>query len=210
MTLSMPAVDGLFDSRAALLLDFDGTVADTAPLHAEAFCQAFASYPFAIDYQRLAGMSTSDAVRAVFATNGAECSQDEVLELTARKQALVRALIADRLRPASGVAEFLDKAVAKDLRLGLVTSGSRGTVQLSLQVLGLRRLFACVICADDVRRAKPDPEGYRLALDQLDVSAPEALVIEDALPGFSASAAAGIDFVDITRTSWAHLTRLLA
>jgi beta-phosphoglucomutase len=53
-----------------------------------------------------------------------------------------------------------------------------------------------VITADDVDRAKPDPQGFLLALADHEVAPSDALVFEDAESGFEAARRAGIAYVD--------------
>jgi sugar-phosphatase len=52
-----------------------------------------------------------------------------------------------------------------------------------------------LICADDVQRGKPDPEGYCLAAERLGVPARDAVVLEDAPAGIAAARAARIGAV---------------
>ena len=49
--------------KRLLIFDFDGTVADTTPLHAEAFRQALSPLGVSVDYGRIAGMKTRDAIK---------------------------------------------------------------------------------------------------------------------------------------------------
>ena len=57
---------------------------------------------------------------------------------------------------------------------------------------GLCQHFAFWVCGEDVARKKPDPEAYRLALQQLGYPASTALALEDSGNGLAAADSAGL------------------
>ena len=57
-----------------------------------------------------------------------------------------------------------------------------------------------MITAEDVSAGKPDPAGYRLAAQRLEVEVTDCLIFEDAAVGILAAEAAGADLVIITST----------
>lgn len=187
--------------KRLLIFDFDGTVADTSPLHAAAFAQVLAPLGIAVDYPALAGLKTLDAMRKCLAATGREMPVEEIDTLVEAKQRLVRQMIAKRLSPLPGVDEFLRWAGTR-YRLSMATSGSRGTVQLALKQLGYEGWFDPLVCADDVQHAKPDPEGFLTVLQITGIPAHEALVFEDSDAGFRAAVFAGLQFIDVSRDDW--------
>lgn len=186
----------LLAGRRLLVFDFDGTIADSSPLHEAAFRAVLEPLGIAVDYPRLAGRSTRDALRLSYALNQQpEPDAALVEELAQRKQELGRELIRTGLS-ALPAAEALLRWSRPRFPLALVTSGSRATIDISLDRLGMAGWFASVITADEMERAKPDPQGFLMALDQSQVPAHAALVFEDADSGFEAARRAGIEFVD--------------
>lgn len=113
----------------------------------------------------------------------------------------VRQMIGEALKPLPGVNEFLYWDRSR-YRLAMVTSGSRGTVNPALEKLGSTGWFDPLVCADDMVRAKPDPEGFLQVLRMTGVPAEEALVFEDSQAGFRAAEAADLDFVDVRQNPW--------
>jgi sugar-phosphatase len=73
----------------------------------------------------------------------------------------------------------------------VVTSGRRELALARLTAAGLP-LPAVVVAAEDVRRGKPDPEGYLAAAACLGATAGEAIVVEDSPEGIRAARAAGV------------------
>ena len=195
--------------KRLLIFDFDGTVADTTPLHAAAFAQVLAPLGIPVDYSSIAGLKTIDAVQQCLIGVGCILSDKEVGALVAAKQQCVRQMIADALKPLPGVDEFLRWAKTR-YRLAMVTSGSRGTVSLALEKLCYTGWFEPLVCADDVSHAKPDPEGFLKVLQMTGVSASAALVFEDSPAGFTAAAAAGLNFVDARLDPWQVAEGLLS
>lgn len=198
----------MFQGKRLLLFDFDGTVADTTPLHAAAFAQVLSPLGITVDYPSIAGLKTTDAMRLCLASGGMDLTPAELSSLVAAKQKCVRVLILDGLKPLPGADVFLRRA-QQHYRLAMVTSGSRGTVELALEKLGYVGWFDPLICAEDVLHAKPNPEGFSLALRTTGVSADSALVFEDSHAGFQAAVAAGLEYIDIVSTPWKDLTEFL-
>ena len=81
----------------------------------------------------------------------------------------------------------------------VVTSGVRSIATLRIRHVGLP-LPPVLVCADDIARGKPDPEGYLTAAERLGRSPHECVVIEDTPPGIEAGRNAQMRVVAITGT----------
>lgn len=201
-----PWLERLQDKRL-LIFDFDGTVADTTPMHAAAFAQVLGPLGIAVDYPRIAGLSTPDAMRLCLNEAGQACDEAALAALVAAKQQCGRHMIEQALQPLPGVDDFLRWARPR-YRLAMVTSGSRRTVSQALEQLGYAGWFEPLICAEDVALTKPAPEGFLKALRLTGVPAEAALVFEDSPAGFRAAQAAGLDFSDARLNPWAIAQRV--
>jgi HAD superfamily hydrolase (TIGR01509 family) len=191
----------LLRGKHLLIFDFDGTVADTSPLHAAAFEQVLSPLGIAVEYQSIAGMKTVDAVVYSARNSGHVLSPDQLAELVSAKQATVRAMISSRLEPMPGVDGFL-KLARQHYRLSMATSGSRATVSLALKQLGYADWFDPIICAEDVSLAKPNPQPFLMVLNKTGYSTAQAVVFEDSDAGLEAAKAASIDAIRIESDSW--------
>lgn len=193
-----PELARLLQGRHLLIFDFDGTIADSSPLHEQAFREVLEPLGLSVDYPLLAGRATLDAVRHCFALNRRDTGdQAQLAELAQRKQQRGRELIATQLNAFPAAAALLDWVRPRH-RLALVTSGSRATIDLALTRLGLLGWFDPLLTADDLDRAKPDPQGFVEALRLAGVAPDQALVFEDSDAGFRAARNAGIEVVDAT------------
>lgn len=191
----------MWQRKRLLIFDFDGTLADTTPLHAAAFAHVLAPLGMAVDYPRIAGLTTLDAMRQCLSGAGRTWDEAALAALVAAKQQHVRQMMALALQPLPGVQAFLLWARPR-YQLAMVTSGSRATLALALEKLGYASWFSPLICAEDVARAKPAPEGFLKALQITGVPADAALVFEDSPAGLMAAQAAGVECVDVRRTAW--------
>lgn len=185
--------------KRLLIFDFDGTLADTSPLHAAAFNEVLAPWGLNVDYPAIAGLRTRDALAVCFATSGVNVPESQLLQLTLAKQSHVRTLIRKELRPLPGVDEFLRWARPR-YSLALYSSGSRGTVTLAMEKLGYTGWFDPLLCAENVVHAKPHPEGFLKVLAMAGINAECALVFEDSDAGIEAAERAGIATSDVRAT----------
>ena len=81
----------------------------------------------------------------------------------------------------------------------VVTSGTRPVAANRLRRAGLP-VPGVLVCAEDVARGKPSPDGYLLAARCVGVVPSDCLIVEDAPAGIQAARAAGIVVVGVTTT----------
>jgi HAD superfamily hydrolase (TIGR01509 family) len=177
----------------ALILDMDGVLADTEPLHVRAWDLALSGLDSGAERGRLSGMSTEEiAVELVRFFNLPIASG----ELAERKRGIYRQMILDGLSPFPGLPAELARWRGRPL--ALVTSSTRGETSLMLAHMGFTGWFDPVITSDDVPRAKPAPDCYTLAMRRLGAAAAQCIVIEDSENGMRAALAAGARVLRVT------------
>ena len=81
----------------------------------------------------------------------------------------------------------------------VVTSGVRSVATLRIRHVGLP-LPPVLVCADEIARGKPDPEGYLAAAERLGRRPDECIVLEDTPPGIEAGRRARMRVVAIAGT----------
>jgi sugar-phosphatase len=84
-------------------------------------------------------------------------------------------------------------------RWAVVTSGIRAVAEFRIRYTKLPTPWV-MICADDISRGKPDPEGYLAAANRLGMAAEDCVVIEDAPAGIEAAHNAGMRVIGIAAT----------
>ena len=104
-----------------------------------------------------------------------------------------------------GVAEYLQDAGDRGLKLAVASSSNLAWVEGHLARLGLLSRFEHLLCSDHVSRTKPDPELYLAALDRMGLAPGEAIAFEDSRHGLHAARAAGLFTVAVPTSLTASL-----
>lgn len=179
---------------ACYLFDLDGTLVDSSPVHERAYRQVLADQHPALlpgfDYRTVSGLTTFDAFRSL----GLDESQSR--EATSRKQSLYRETV-NTVRAMPGALALLEKLKARGTAIAIVTSASRASATRTLEATGLLTFADTLVTADDVTKAKPDPEPYRRALAHLKADPAKTIAVEDALSGIVSAHAAGVKVVGV-------------
>jgi HAD superfamily hydrolase (TIGR01509 family) len=175
----------------ALLFDVDGTLADTDPVHVQAFALYLAPHGLSVDETFYRTRISGRANAAIFADLFPNRSPEEHARFGDEKEALYREL-ARELAPLRGLPRLLDWARSCGLRLAAVTNGPRVNLEHALEGLGIEGRFEVLIAREDVARAKPDPLPYATALQRLGLGPAEAVAFEDSPAGVTAAMAAGL------------------
>jgi len=173
---------------SALLLDLDGTLVDSEPLHRRGYESFFAHKGW--ERPDLAVFTGRRAVD-VFATEpGPWAGLDPEAVL-----AEVLEHVPDEAAPAvPGARELIVAARAGGTPVAIVTSAGPDWVQRSLvESLGLEPDGVdLVVTARDVEDGKPHPAGFALACRRLDADPASALAAEDSPAGVRAALGAGV------------------
>jgi beta-phosphoglucomutase family hydrolase len=188
-----------------LVFDCDGTIADTMPLHYQAWVTALREhgevFPEALFYE-LAGISTVGVMQILNERHGYNLP---VQEAAARKERLYQELVPQVL-PIQPVVTVV-KQYAGRLPMAVATGGTRAICSKTLRALDLLECFRVIVTADDVANGKPAPDIFLEAARQLGVPPEHCYAFEDAELGLQAARAAGMVAVDIRPMHAATRTR---
>ena len=178
-----------------VLIDFDGTLVDSSPLHDSAYREVLRQYEPELlrhyRYDGVKGRTTREALRAL----GVHDEEDLEL-LTSAKQRAYRDLLS-RLEPLPGARQVLEALRAIGSTTYLVTSGSRTSVESALRSTGIERFFRGVVTGDDVRAGKPAPDPYRFCLRHHGLSPRACVAVEDSASGVISAGKAGLPVIGV-------------
>jgi len=178
-------------SLSAVLFDLDGTLIESDAVWDGAVSALAAERGANVAAEILAmtqGLASVDAMALVhdhLSWQGRDLAAD-----VAWVEARVREIYLDQIRLRPGALTLIGRVRAARIPTGLVTSTNRPLVDLVLDTVG-RDHFDVVVCGDDVRAPKPDPEPYLTAAARLGVPAGRCVAVEDSAPGATSARAAG-------------------
>jgi beta-phosphoglucomutase-like phosphatase (HAD superfamily) len=182
------------DGVEALVLDFDGTLADTVDWHEDALRAALQPYGVALDsgwYGRHVGLSIHDLLAAL--PGGHSLPHDEIVQRS-RGQLLASV---HSITAIPCVVELLQRARGAGLPCAVASGASRLLVDPGLDALGLKDMFAAVVRREDVVHGKPDPELFLTAARHLGVAPSRCLAVDDAPDGIASARAAGMQVITV-------------
>jgi beta-phosphoglucomutase len=198
----------------AIIFDLDGTIADTEPLHYDAFAQVLRGEGIELSLkhytEQLIGYDDRGCFETMLRENNRTIDDGIIKQLTDQKAAIYGRMIAVRDVIYPGAADFVRRC-AERFPLMLVTGTLRHEAEAILGASGLRKLFLDVIAAEDVDHGKPAPDGFLAGLGRLgfilrphpSINADQCLVFEDTVAGVTAARAAGMHIAAFCQTATA-------
>lgn len=182
------------------IFDLDGVIVDTARYHFLAWKKLAEELgvDFTVeDNERLKGVSRARSLEIILELG-------DIRAMEAEKQVWMRQKNDDYLEYVSRMdqKEVLP-GVLSTLRFlkenkGKIALGSASkNARLILEKTNILPLFDAVVDGNDVSKAKPDPEVFDLAAQQIGVNAADCVVFEDSVAGIQAANAAGMASIGI-------------
>lgn len=187
-------------SYKAVIFDMDGLLFDTEIVYYEASQMVADQMGFPYDkelYLKYLGVSDEEVwanyhqIFASFGKNNVQKFINDAYEETIRRFSLG----AVQLKP--GVIELLDFLEEHRIPKVVASSNQRHIIELLLEKNQLTNYFETIVSAENVKRAKPDPEIFLLAHEYLGTKKQETLVLEDSKNGILAAASAEIPVIMI-------------
>lgn len=185
----------------AIIFDFDGVIVDSEPLHEAALLQCARERGMSFTHDqymtKLIGLADRDSLPVLYQLNGRTPTADEHASYFAQKKQLVHEMIERGEARAFPGTIALVRAAAASIPLAVCSGAIRPEIETVLKAFGLDGHFRAIVSADDVRRSKPDPEGYLRACAALETPPSETLAIEDTPTGCRAALAAGLRVIAV-------------
>ncbi len=174
-----------------LLLDLDGTLADSVPaLRAVyfAFLSGLGATGTDDEFGRLNGPPLAEIIQVLKKAHGL---RDEPAALLGRYSDMIRHAH-QTAPPVGGASELLQEARTRGWKIAVVTSSPRLAAWDWLVRSGLSDLVDTVVGGDEVAHGKPAPDPYVLGLSRVNCAAAVSLAVEDSRLGAMSAVAAGL------------------
>jgi len=175
----------------AVLFDFDGTLADTAPDLAAATNRLLAEHGHApLPLERLRPFASAGARGLVHAAFGVKPGDAEYHAMRESFLGFYAERVCEETTLFPGIAELLRELAARDIRWGIVTNKSTRFTEEIVAALKLKP--DCVACGDTTPHLKPHPASLLHAAEQLKLAPADCCYLGDDLRDIKAAIAAGM------------------
>jgi HAD superfamily hydrolase (TIGR01509 family) len=191
----------------AIVLDFDGVIADSEPLHLAAFQQTLAEEGIELGaddyYARYLGFDDVGLVEALARDRRVAMTSRHVTALVARKGERLQALLQGDSVLFPGASDFI-RAAAGEVPLAIASGAMRHEILQVIEAAGVGELFAAIVASGDTPESKPSPAPYLLAFEKLrqttglDLDPRRSVAIEDSKWGLESAQGAGLRCVGVT------------
>ena len=162
-----------------VILDFDGTLADTTGVILNAMQATIKELGLPVrtdeECKAMIGLRLTEVPSVLFP----ECDlEGELYAQTYRKMFnIFNTEGSVTLYP--NVIETLTELKEKGIILTIASSRNNVTLKVYLENLGLEKIVDYVLGGDDVKNGKPNPEAVNMTLDKFGIAPQEALVVGD-------------------------------
>lgn len=187
------------DLRAAIF-DFDETMIDLEPQHAEAdraLCRSMGNDYMDLpeSYRHASGRRIVDDIREMRERFGWSASVDELER--SRRELFDEACRTSEIALLPGVERAVRALRREGLTLAITSSAVRESIEILLDRFDLREPFALIVDGSEVSRPKPHPEPYLVTAEKLGIRPEQCLVFEDSTVGVLSAKAAGMTCIAI-------------
>lgn len=187
---SLTSTDGVRERHIqAVVFDLDGVLVDSFAVMRQAFMTAYAEVvgsgtpPFE-EYNRHLGRYFPDIMRIM----GLPLEMEEPFVRESYR-------LAHLVKPFDGVREMLATLRERRIATAVATGKSGVRARALLEQLEMLPFFDHVIGSDEVARPKPAPDIVQRALELLDVSPTNAVMVGDAVTDLESARGAGVTAV---------------
>jgi beta-phosphoglucomutase len=194
----------------AVIFDFDGVLVDSELLHYQAFNHILA--PFGVKmslqeyYDKFLGLSDEELLRLMNKQNHLNLSEQRLKKLLKEKTLSFKRLASTQATVFEGVPDFLNMLFQNKIPMAICSGALLDEIEMILKGADLRNYFDVIVSAEQVKKGKPDPEGFLLALKLLNkktnqpIKPQDCIVIEDSHWGLEAARNAGMHPLAVTNT----------
>ena len=199
----------MMSALQAIVLDFDGVIADSEPLHLNAFRETLAERGIELTaedyYSRYLGFDDVGLVQAVARDREIPMNDREITALVARKGSKLQSLMHDGEVLFPGAVDFI-RAAASEVPLAIASGALRHEILEIVEGAGVAGLFTTIVASGDTPESKPSPAPYLLAFERLRQETGRSLdprrcvAIEDSRWGLESAQGAGLRCVGVTNS----------
>lgn len=169
----------------AVIFDMDGLLFDTEKVFNKAW-QALADSkglvldPRMLDHLRgTSGVQMLNIINQYWPKEDEKALMKEVFEVS-------ETMLKEHAPIKPGALRLLDFLKDRAIPMAIATSSPRYLVESNLTLTGFDKFFDVIVCREDIKKGKPDPEIFQKAASKLNQNPKRCIVLEDAIHGVKA------------------------
>jgi beta-phosphoglucomutase len=187
-------------TRYAAIFDMDGTLVDNNPYHFKAWKELFDQYNRVevtpdLFNEKISGVPGMVIMRNFF---GADYDEQQMKAMFEEKTVRYREIYQPNIAPINGLERLLQELKNARVKLAVASSATTSNIDFILNNLSIKSMFDTIVDGPRISKAKPNPQIFLKAADDLGITPDNCVVFEDSLSGVKAANAAGMKVVGIT------------
>ena len=175
-----------------LLLDFDGTLADTKRANTLGYIDALAEEGYTLSeelyLQKYFGLRCPEFLRDIGFT------REEDIERIRRRKIELYPTHFDTVRLNKPLWDFVQNFRSQGGKAWVVSTGHRDNVTNAMRHLGIENGFDGILTSEAVEHSKPSPDCFLKAMEIEGVTPDETLIFEDSEVGIEAARRSGAGY----------------
>ena len=190
----------------AVILDWDGTLADTRQVIVIAFQQTLREINCTVSneyIERRIGIGAADTFRELLRSAKMQFDEELIKRLVERKSQLEIELT-DQVKLFPGARELLEALQGK-VKMALASMNNRSVIIHLLKAKDLEKHFNAVLTAESISHSKPNPEIFLKSASTLKAIPEKCVVIEDSIFGVKAAKSANMGCIAVVTGVYSRL-----
>jgi beta-phosphoglucomutase len=175
-----------------VIFDMDGVIVDGMPYHIKSWKDALSTIDMFVsdlDIYLMEGMTGRETMEIFVKKSDISISDETADNIIKLKRKIFNDIFSVTL--IKGIKSLLLELRDRQYNLALVTGTRLEVVKKVLQV-GLENIFEVIVTGEMVNKGKPNPEPYLKAVDELNATKENCIVIENAPAGITSAKSAGL------------------
>jgi beta-phosphoglucomutase len=185
--------------KHAILWDLDGTIVDTKDCHFFTWKYAMKKHGIELEKGTFEASFGRNNAAIIPSFLGYQPDEHLLAEIINDKEGLFREIAPMETKLVPGVEDWLATAGSLHFAQAIASSAPMENIAMMLKNFKLKQYFDAIISGTTLP-AKPEPDIFLVAADNLSCSPIDCLVIEDSLAGVAAAKSAGMQCIAVTTT----------